>query len=117
MSTSARPAFRSGALPACHLARNWLKVSSTAVPTAVAGMVELPGFLKMSRKTLNCGSAFSSVAAAIASVVVGTFLMPMASFATALGSVVRYLVRAQAASGFLADLVTPMMFPVTYPAP
>ena len=39
--------------PDCHLARNWLNVSSTAVPTALAGMVRLSGLSKMSRKILN----------------------------------------------------------------
>src|SRR5829696_9438894 len=92
-------------------------VSSRAGPIAVDGMCTLFGFLNMSMKTLNSGSLASSPGLASASVVVGTFLIRLASLTMAPVSVDRYRTRAQAASGFLAVLDTPRMLPVTYPAP
>src|SRR3954447_5323922 len=70
----------------------------------------------MPRKTLKSGSALS-VGSASAVVVVGTFLIRLASFVTALSSVVRHLISSQAASGLLAFLEMPMTFPVTCPPP
>ncbi len=44
--------------------------------------------------------------------VVGMFLIPLASFTTALVSVVRYLMNSQAASGFFELREMPMTLPV-----
>src|SRR5262245_10663467 len=116
LSTSDSPAVRSGTLPDCHLSTNWPNVSWYAGPAADAGVVELFGKLKMSRNVLNSGSIWSCGEAS-ASVVVGTFLMPLASLTRAPVSVVRYLISAQAASGFFEFFETPITLPVRYPAP
>src|SRR3954465_6253800 len=70
----------------------------------------------MSRNTLKFGSG-EGVGSASALFVVGTFLIRLPSFATAASLVVKYLISAQAASGFLAFLEMPTMLPVTYPPP
>jgi len=112
LSESASPASRSFTLPACQLLTNVWNVSWYAGPEADGGVVDELEFAKMSRNTLKSGSP-CSVGSARDAVVVGMFLIRLASLLIALSSVVRYLISSQAASGFLAFLEMPTMLPVT----
>src|SRR4051794_25527245 len=112
LSASARPASRLATLPACHWVTNWLKVSWYAGPDDDGGVMAEFLLAKMSRNTLKFGSD-CTVGSASDAVVVGTFFRRLASLTIALSSVVRYLMSAQAASGFLAFFEMPRMLPVT----
>src|SRR3954469_20204847 len=92
-----RPPARSVARPDCHLAMKVWKSSWLAAPTTVIGVVSVFGFLKIDRKVLNFGSGLSTGDFS-EPVVVGTFLIPLESSASALSSVPRYFTSSHATS-------------------